>query len=97
MGSKDYQNADNVRRIMLVKAVNTDLREEMKCITAPTLLLYGKKDTVTPVSLGLQIKENIHNSELIEIEECGHFPYLERPSIFSIILMSFLVGDKDAC
>lgn len=96
MGSSDYQNADNVKRIMLVKAVNTDLRNEMKKIVAPTLLLYGTNDTVTPLSLGYQIKENIHNAELIELEECGHFPYLERPSIFSIILMSFLVGDSYA-
>ncbi|MBD5390809.1 alpha/beta hydrolase [bacterium] len=96
MGSSDYQNADNVKRIMLVKAVNTDLRKEMKMIAAPTLLLYGTNDTVTPLSLGYQIKENIHNSELIELEECGHFPYLERPSIFSIILTSFLVEDYHA-
>ena len=93
MGSTDYQNADNVKRIMLVKAVNTDLKNELKLIAAPTLLLYGTKDTVTPLSLGYQMKNYIHNSELIEIEECGHFPYLERPSIFAIILMSFLVGE----
>ncbi|MDE7161896.1 MAG: alpha/beta hydrolase [Anaeroplasmataceae bacterium] len=96
MGSTDYQNADNVKRIMLVKAVNTDLRKEMKRIAAPTLLLYGTKDTVTPLSLGYQIKENINNAELIELEECGHFPYLERPSVFSIILMSFLIGESHA-
>ena len=96
MGSSDYQNADNVKRIMLVKAVNRDLKAEMKLIAAPTLLLYGTKDTVTPLSLGYQIKSYIHNAELVEIEECGHFPYLERPSIFSIILMSFLVGEENA-
>ncbi|MCM1130384.1 MAG: alpha/beta hydrolase [Roseburia sp.] len=93
MGSTDYQNADNVKRIMLVKAVNTDLKKELKRIAAPTLLLYGTKDTVTPLSLGYKMKEHIYNSELIELEECGHFPYLERPSIFSLILMSFLVGE----
>ena len=97
MGSTDYQNADNVKRIMLVKAVNTDLKKELKLIAAPTLLLYGTKDTVTPLSLGYKMKEYIHNSELIELEECGHFPYLERPSIFSLILMSFLVGEANDC
>lgn len=96
MGSTDYQNADNVKRIMLVKAVNTDLRRELKRIPAPTLLLYGTNDTVTPLSLGYQIKENISNAELVELEECGHFPYLDRPSVFSIILMSFLIGEAHA-
>lgn len=96
MGSSDYQNADNVKRIMLVKAVNTDLREHLKRIAAPTLLLYGTKDEVTPLSLGYQMKSYISNAELIELEECGHFPYLERPSVFSIILMSYLLGDAYA-
>ncbi|MDE6584901.1 MAG: alpha/beta hydrolase, partial [Anaeroplasmataceae bacterium] len=88
--------ADNVKRIMLVKAVNTDLKEQMRKITVPTLLIYGTLDQETPLALGYQIKNNIKNSELIELEECGHFPYLERPSVFSIILMSFLVGDRNA-
>ena len=94
MGSTDYQNADNVRRIMLVKAVNYDLAEVYKKINAPTILIYGTKDTVTPLSLGYKIKEFIRNSYLLEIEECGHFPYLERESIFTLILMSFLIGDE---
>lgn len=97
MGSDDYQNADNVKRIMLVWAVNQDLKEQMKKIKVPTLLLYGKLDNVTPLELGYEIKENIEDSYLIELEECGHFPYLERPNYFSLILMSYLVGEEYAC
>ena len=93
MGSKDYQNADNVKKIMLVKAVNTDLKEEMNKITCPTLLIYGKEDTVTPLKLGYDIKNNIKDSSLIEIDDCGHFPYLERFSVFNLILSSFLAGE----
>ncbi len=96
MGSQDYQNADHVRRKMLVQAVNQDLREEMRQIKVPTLLLYGTDDQVTPLSMGETIKNTIPNAYLIPIEECGHFPYLERPSYFNLVLMSFLVGDKNA-
>ncbi len=95
MGSTDYQNADNVKRIMLVKAVNQDLSEFMVKIKSPTLLIYGVCDDVTPLKLAEQIKSKIKNSVLIKIEECGHFPYLERASYFSIILMSFLLGDSN--
>ncbi len=97
MGSADYQNADNVKRIMLVQAVNQDLKNEMRKITVPTLLLYGTKDKVTPLSMGYEIKNNIQNSFLIELEDCGHFPYLERPSYFHLILMSYLVGESSDC
>lgn len=93
MGSKDYLNADNIKKTMLVKAVNKDLQEEMKKITSPTLLIYGKDDNVTPLDMGYKIKDNIKDSFLVELDNCGHFPYLERFSIFSLILNSFLVGD----
>lgn len=96
MGSTDYRNADNVKRIMLVKAVNKDLTEYMYKITAPTLLIYGEKDDVTPVVMANQIKERIKGASLIVMEECGHFPYLERASFFTIILMSFLLGEDYA-
>lgn len=95
MGSTDYQNADNVKRIMLVKAVNQDLCEFMVKIDTPTLLIYGVNDDVTPLKLAEQIKSKIKNSALIKIEDCGHFPYLERASYFSIVLMSFLLGDSN--
>ena len=38
-GSSDYRNADNVKRRMLVDAVNRDLQKEMKLIKCPTLFL----------------------------------------------------------
>ncbi len=95
MGSNDYKNADNVKRIMLVKAINLDLGKYLEKIKTPTLLIYGKNDKVTPLKLGYEINKKIANSSLIEMEECGHFPYLERPNIFSLILMSFLVGENN--
>lgn len=96
MGSSDYQNADNVKRIMLVQAVNQDLKEEMKKIHVPTLMLYGKDDLVTPLSLAEEIKHHIKDSVLVELEDCAHFPYLDRPSYFTLVLMSFLVGEDHA-
>lgn len=93
MGSEDYQNADNVKRIMLVSAVNTDLQSYMKKIKVPTLLIYGVNDEVTPLMLAKKIEKNIAGSVLIQMEECGHFPYLDRASYFSLILTSFLIGE----
>lgn len=94
MGSSDYQNADNVKRIMLVKAVNQDLKEEMKKITSPTFLIYGVDDTTTPITLARQIKEYIPDAYLVELEDCGHFPYIDRPSYFTLVLMSYLIGQE---
>ena len=94
MGSRDYMDADNVKRKMLVDAVNTDLTKEMNEINTECILLYGNKDETTPITLGKKIEAKIKNSRLIEIENAGHFPYLEQPSVFNLILSSFLIGDN---
>lgn len=92
-GSKDYINSDNVKRAMLVNAINTDLTKRLKLVEAPTLLIYGRDDKITPLSLGYKMKECIKYSELIIMENCCHFPYLEKPTIFNLILNSFLASD----
>lgn len=92
MGSTDYLNCDNVKRVMLVNAVNTDLRHEMKLINVPTLLIYGANDPTTPLTVGYKIKENIKDSAIIVMDDCRHFPYLEKPTIFTLILNSFLMS-----
>lgn len=93
MGSKDYINSDNVKRRMLVDAVSTDLKEEMNNINVEVLLIYGENDKTTPLSLANEIKANIKNSGLVVIEDAGHFPYLDKPYVFQLILDSFLASD----
>lgn len=93
-GSKDYINSDNVKKTMLVNAINTDITKELKLINVPTLLIYGKNDKVTPLSLGYKMKNAIKYSELIELDDCGHFPYIEMPTVFNLIINSFLACDN---
>lgn len=92
LGSKDYRDSDNVKRAMLVNAVNTDLTNEMEKINVSTILIYGENDKETPKEIAEYINTHIKNSSLVMMEDCGHFPYLEKPTIFSLILNSFLTG-----
>jgi len=93
IGSKDYKNSDPIKRIMLINAVNTDLIDEMNKIKCNTLLLYGKNDTETPIRVANIINKNIKNSALISIDNCGHFPYIERFSYTLLIIKSFLSSE----
>ncbi len=94
MGSADYQNSDEIKKKMLVEAVNNDLSDYLYNIDVPTLLIYGRNDKVTSLQLARRINEKIKTSSLVVMEGAGHFPYLEQPTIFSLILNSFLVGDE---
>ena len=94
MGSKDYKNANELLKKVLVKAVNYDLSNELKKIKCETLLIYGKKDKAVPIYLGYKIQSLIKNSAIVEIPDCGHFPYRERFRYFLIVLKSFIYGNK---
>lgn len=95
-GSSDYKQASTLMKKMLVMTVNTDLTSKMKLINTPTLLIYGRNDSITTLAEGYTIQKNIRNSSLVVMEDCEHFPYLERPSYFEIVLDAFILGaDSD--
>ncbi len=80
-----------LRIIMTSKsAVRHNLGEELHQIMAPTLLIWGKQDNVTPPFVGEKFKELIKNSELHFVDKCGHAPMMEQPAEFNALLEAFL-------
>lgn len=71
-------------------AVRHNLGEKLHAIKAPTCLIWGSQDKVTPPFVGEKFNELIENSELHFIDECGHAPMMERPDEFNNILKDFL-------
>lgn len=71
-------------------AVRHNLGDKLHNIKVPTLLIWGKQDTVTPPFVGEKFSELITNSKLFFLDECGHAPMMERPSDFNRILETFL-------
>ncbi|MCR5603026.1 MAG: alpha/beta hydrolase [Lachnospiraceae bacterium] len=88
-GSADYRNASPMMRQCMVMAVNEDLTELLPCIKQDTLLIWGDKDTATPISDGKLMDERIPNSGLCILEGCGHFSFLEKPAQFKGIMRSY--------
>ena len=71
-------------------AVRHNLGEKLHLIKAPTLLIWGNNDKVTPPFVGEKFNELMENSELHFIDECGHAPMMEEPEQFNTILADFL-------
>lgn len=71
-------------------AIRNNLSKELYKITAPTLLIWGMNDIVTPPFVGEEFNKLIAGSELHFIDKCGHAPMMERPSEFGQILLDFL-------
>lgn len=66
-----------------------DLREKLKTITVPTLVVAGLQDPVTTIADGEYMVEHIPNSQLFKID-ASHISNIEQPRVFNYILNKFL-------
>lgn len=71
-------------------AVRHNLGDKLHQIHQPTLLIWGREDTITPAFVGEKFHELIENSKLFFVEKCGHAPMMEKPEEFNGILENFL-------
>ncbi|MBP5230652.1 MAG: alpha/beta hydrolase [Clostridia bacterium] len=89
-GSSDYASASPIMRGALVKAVNEDLTPLLPKVRASTLLIWGEKDTATPLADGRKMENLIPDAGLVVLPEAGHFSYLEQPAVCDAAVRSFL-------
>ncbi len=94
LGSNDYRNATDVLKQTMNKIVPLDLTDRLELIDAETLILWGELDETTKLSDGKLMSKLIRNSALIVIPRAKHFPDLEHPRYFLLMLMSFLASDN---
>jgi pimeloyl-ACP methyl ester carboxylesterase len=64
--------------------------EEVRAITAPTLLVWGKNDPLSPVANADKLQAVIKNSRKVLIDKAGHYPFLEHAGEFNRIVLEFL-------
>ena len=71
-------------------AVRHNLGDKLHQVKAPTLLVWGRQDQITPAFVGEKFHELIENSKLVFLDQCGHAPMMEHPEQFNRHLESFL-------
>ena len=71
-------------------AVRHNLGDKLHQVKAPTLLVWGLEDHITPSFVGEKFHELIENSRLVLLPECGHAPMMEKPAVFNQHLETFL-------
>lgn len=70
-----------------------NLKNSLYLIKCPTLLVWGREDTITPPSVAMKFKRYISDSRLEFIPNCCHAPMMERPRDFGRIVMEFLSAE----
>jgi pimeloyl-ACP methyl ester carboxylesterase len=84
-----------VMRASMVRTVNLDLTVYLKAVSAPTLLLWGERDTETPMADGRKMERLIRGSRLIAVAGAGHFSYLDSPAFVNAVVGAFHHGTRE--
>jgi pimeloyl-ACP methyl ester carboxylesterase len=50
----------------------------LPAITAPALVIHGVQDRVVPSAEALLFQQHVPDSQMVLLEECGHFPMYEK-------------------
>lgn len=69
-----------------------DARRRLGELTAPTLVVVGSEDTVTPPMLSEELASSISGARLARIAGAGHISCIERPDEFNAAVLEFLSG-----
>jgi pimeloyl-ACP methyl ester carboxylesterase len=66
------------------------LDNRLHAINRPTLVIWGREDKLIQLSFGERLHQEITNSRLRIIDNCGHMPQLECPDEFANAVLQFL-------
>lgn len=80
---------------MLAMASRTDTTDALHQVTAPTLVVVGEEDTLTPPAQSREMAARIPEAELVVIPEAGHVSNLENPDAFDRAVLPFLARIAD--
>lgn len=67
----------------------TRLEQDAHLIEQPTLIIWGDQDTVIPIKGGYKLRQEILNSHLVVLKDCGHVPPEEKSELFTDIVTEF--------
>jgi pimeloyl-ACP methyl ester carboxylesterase len=72
------------------KIITQDLTSNLKKIKTKTLIIWGEKDTETPVFQAYELNKNIMNSQLVIIPHATHGLPLKYPEVIAKDIKKFL-------
>jgi 3-oxoadipate enol-lactonase len=69
-----------------------DAMERIGSVTAPTLVMSGAEDQMTPAKYAQVLRDRIPGARLVVIDGAGHYVQLERPDETTAAMRSFLAS-----
>ena len=67
-----------------------DIRNCLKDITTPTLLIWGEYDSLVPSMFGDILNQEIRHAHLLILKKAGHVSMFDQPKQFNTAVLTFL-------
>ena len=84
------QNSVGVKGSLLAMLSRRDTTKSLTDIKIPTLMLVGKKDTLTPPEVMQEMSKKIKKSKFYVVPKAGHMAPLENPEFVNENIFRFL-------
>ncbi len=93
-----FETTKSIPKAMRIVAIaksaqRNNMASEIPNIKAPTLLIWGLNDTITPPMVAHEFNRLIPNSTLRFIDKCCHAPMMEHPEKFNDLLEHYLLNN----
>lgn len=67
-----------------------DIRDQLKAVTVPALVLVGAMDEATPPPMSRELAAGLSNATLVELPGLAHVPQLQAPEEFMQAIRPFI-------
>lgn len=79
-----------VAQVQAILDASDEMRHELRSITAPTLVITGSQDTLTPLGDAEELAELIPTAQLFVVRGVAHGLMAEAPNAFNDAVLGFL-------
>jgi pimeloyl-ACP methyl ester carboxylesterase len=86
----DYEKASPIVRQTMVNLITFDISSFLNKVKVPTLIIWGRHDTITPLTDGKLMHQLISGSKLEIIKNARHSPQFTHPKEVTQIIYEYL-------
>jgi pimeloyl-ACP methyl ester carboxylesterase len=91
-----FETTNSIPKCMRIVAIaksaqRSNMANDIPNIKAPTFLVWGLNDTITPPIVAHEFNRLIPNSTLKFIDKCSHAPMMEHPEKFNELVEEFML------
>lgn len=86
---KDYKEANDTMQKTMSNLITVDLAPRLHEVAQPTLLIWGDKDGMTPLSSGKVMQQSFLNNEFHVLAGARHSPFATHPKEVIEIIQTY--------